>query len=109
MPEFSVFYSAFATALSWESITVILGGVLLGYIVGVIPGLNRAVAIAIAIPLTFYMSPYAAISFLIGLSKGTAAAVPSPPFFLTPLAKALLQQPAWTATRWHGMGAPEQH
>ncbi|EXJ11135.1 hypothetical protein D791_01921 [Nitrincola nitratireducens] len=38
MPEFSVFYSAFATALSWESITVILGGVLLGYIVGVIPG-----------------------------------------------------------------------
>ena len=73
MPEFSLLYSAFSTALSWESITVILGGVLLGYIVGVIPGLNRAVAIAIAIPLTFYMSPYAAISFLIGLSKGTAA------------------------------------
>ncbi|WP_151705265.1 tripartite tricarboxylate transporter permease [Nitrincola alkalilacustris] len=73
MPDFNAVSDAFAIALSWESIFVIFGGVLMGYIVGVIPGLNRSVAIAIAIPLTFYMSPYAAISFLIGLSKGTAA------------------------------------
>lgn len=64
---------AIGEALSISSLIGIGGGVLLGYIIGVIPGLNRSVAIAIAIPLTFYMSPFIAISFLIGLSKGTAA------------------------------------
>jgi putative tricarboxylic transport membrane protein len=73
MPELSAITGAFGDALTLHSIMVILGGVLLGYSVGVIPGLNRSVAIAIAIPLTFYMSAYAAIAFLIGLSKGTAA------------------------------------
>jgi putative tricarboxylic transport membrane protein len=73
MIGFDAILTSFGAAFTPHSIAVILGGVLLGYIVGVIPGLNRSVAIAIAIPLTFYMSAFAAIAFLIGLSKGTAA------------------------------------
>ncbi|WP_224750335.1 tripartite tricarboxylate transporter permease, partial [Halomonas sp. ML-15] len=73
MIGFDAILASFGAAFTIHSIAVILGGVLLGYIVGVIPGLNRSVAIAIAIPLTFYMSAFAAIAFLIGLSKGTAA------------------------------------
>ena len=41
-----------------------------GIVVGAIPGLNGPMAIAIAIPLTFVLSPLAAISFLVGINKG---------------------------------------
>ena len=46
-------------------------GVVIGIIVGAIPGLNGPMAIAVALPITFYMSPLAALAFLIGISKGS--------------------------------------
>lgn len=73
MLETDLIWISVQAALTPASLLAISGGVLTGYIVGVIPGLNRSVAIAVAIPLTFYMPALAAISFLIGLSKGTAA------------------------------------
>ncbi|WPZ32347.1 tripartite tricarboxylate transporter permease [Thalassobaculum sp. OXR-137] len=51
----------------------IIFGVLIGYIVGALPGMNRTTAIALAIPFTFTMPPAAALSFLIGINKGGAA------------------------------------
>lgn len=51
-------------------IAYIVLGVLLGYIVGALPGMNRTTAVAVAIPFTFTMSPAAALSFLIGINKG---------------------------------------
>ena len=45
-------------------------GVSIGIFVGAIPGLNSLMAIAIAIPITFYMSPLPAIAFLVGVNKG---------------------------------------
>lgn len=48
-------------------------GVLIGYIVGALPGMNRTTAIALAIPFTFTMPAAAALSFLIGINKGGAA------------------------------------
>ena len=42
----------------------------IGIVVGAIPGLNSVMAIAIAIPITFYMSPLPAIAFLVGVNKG---------------------------------------
>ncbi|MCF8479334.1 MAG: tripartite tricarboxylate transporter permease [Rhodospirillum sp.] len=51
----------------------IVFGVLLGYIVGALPGMNRTTAIALAIPFTFSMGPAVALSFLIGINKGGAA------------------------------------
>ncbi|WP_084536615.1 tripartite tricarboxylate transporter permease [Azospirillum halopraeferens] len=45
-------------------------GVLMGIMVGAVPGLNGPMAIAVAVPLTFYMTPLAAIAFLIGINKG---------------------------------------
>lgn len=48
-------------------------GVTLGYVVGVIPGLGKGTAVAIAIPLTYYISPVPAIAFLIGIAKGSTA------------------------------------
>ncbi len=61
--------SAFAPAnLAW-----ILFGVTLGYLVGALPGLGKGTATAVAIPLTFYLSPLAAIAFLVGIAKGSTA------------------------------------
>lgn len=51
----------------------LLAGLLIGYIVGVLPGLNRVAALAIALPFTYHLSPLAGIALLIGVSKGGTA------------------------------------
>ena len=43
-------------AFSLSILVVVFAGVLLGIVVGAIPGLNAPMAIAIAIPLTYYLS-----------------------------------------------------
>lgn len=45
-------------------------GIFAGIIIGAIPGLNAPMAIAIAVPLTYYMPTTAAIGFLVGINKG---------------------------------------
>lgn len=45
-------------------------GIFLGVIIGAIPGLNAPMAIAIAVPLTYYLPTTAAIGFLLGINKG---------------------------------------
>lgn len=51
----------------------VLGGVFIGYLVGALPGMNRATALALLMPFTVAMSPLAALCFLIGINKGGAA------------------------------------
>ena len=53
------------------NLVFIVLGVIIGIVVGAIPGLNGPMAIAVALPITFYMSPIAALAFLIGISKGS--------------------------------------
>ncbi len=57
-------------ALTLINILYVALGVFIGIFVGAIPGLNAPMAIAIAVPITFYMSPLAGIAFLIGINKG---------------------------------------
>ena len=59
-----------AQAFTPVTLGFVLFGVVLGIVVGAIPGLSSPMAIAIAVPLTFYMSPLAAIAFLLGVNKG---------------------------------------
>ena len=63
----------FADALRPEVVFFVFIGVLLGYFVGVLPGLNRPAALAIAVPLSYYMSPLSAVAFLIGIAKASGA------------------------------------
>ncbi len=65
-----VILSGLASALTIPNLALIALGVFVGIAVGAIPGLNGPMAIAIAIPLTFTLSPVAAISFLVGINKG---------------------------------------
>ncbi|MEM7346553.1 MAG: tripartite tricarboxylate transporter permease [Chloroflexota bacterium] len=62
-----------AEAFTISNILYITFGIILGYIVGAIPGLGKVTAAAIAIPLTFYMNPVSAIAFLVGISKGSTS------------------------------------
>lgn len=63
----------FGDALQFDVALFVLAGILLGYVVGVLPGLNRPAALAMAVPLTYYMSPLAAVAFLIGIAKASGA------------------------------------
>lgn len=47
----------------------ILAGAITGMVVGAIPGLTTAAAIAMVLPLTFFMEPLAALSFLYVIGK----------------------------------------
>jgi putative tricarboxylic transport membrane protein len=60
-------------ALRPDVVLFVLVGVLLGYVVGVLPGLNRPAALAIAVPLSYYMTPLSAVAFLIGIAKASGA------------------------------------
>lgn len=48
----------------------VVGGVAVGQFVGAVPGIGPVMAMAIAVPFTFVLSPLAAISFLVGVNKG---------------------------------------
>ncbi len=45
-------------------------GVFIGVFVGAIPGISSGIVMTLSIPLTYAMSPVAAIGFLIGVNKG---------------------------------------
>ncbi|MEM7777293.1 MAG: tripartite tricarboxylate transporter permease [Pseudomonadota bacterium] len=62
-----------ADAFSLSALTAVLGGILLGYLVGVLPGLSRPAALAVAVPITYSMAPISAIAFLVGVTKASAA------------------------------------
>ena len=63
----------FQAALAPGNLAWVTFGVALGYLVGALPGLGKGTATAVAIPLTFYLNPLAAIAFLVGISKGSTA------------------------------------
>ena len=66
-------------AITYWNVLLVAAGVTLGILVGAIPGLNGPMAIAIAVPATFYLEPITAIGFLVGIMKGSTVggAVPA--------------------------------
>jgi putative tricarboxylic transport membrane protein len=76
---FEALVAGFETALTFTNLLFILAGITLGIVIGVIPGLGSVTAMAVLIPITFYMSPLAAIAFLVGVNKGgtSGGAVPA--------------------------------
>jgi len=68
-----MFLQGAGDALTLSSIVSVIGGILLGYMVGVLPGLSRPAALSVAVPLTYSMTPIGAIAFLVGVTKASAA------------------------------------
>ena len=62
--------NGFAILFSSMVVLYLLGGVVLGIIIGVLPGLTATMGIALLIPLTYYVDPAAGLSLLIGIFAG---------------------------------------
>lgn len=60
------------TAFTWQNVVVVLIGVLVGNLIGVLPGLGSAGTIALLLPITFAMPPESAIIMLAGIFYGSA-------------------------------------
>src|SRR5215475_5874428 len=71
MDFLTLFGHGLLTALHPENVLFALIGCLLGQIIGVLPGIGSASAIAILIPVTFTLNPTAAIIMLAGIFYGT--------------------------------------
>jgi len=85
------------------SLLFLLGGVAVGVLIGAIPGINGPMAIALFIPITYYMTPLTAIGFLVGLNKGA--------FFGGAVSAVLLRTPGTpeaAATSWDGYPLTQQ-
>jgi putative tricarboxylic transport membrane protein len=61
----------FSVALSLENLAYCFIGVLVGTIIGVLPGIGPLAAIAMLLPLTFKLNPVAALIMLSGIYYGT--------------------------------------
>ena len=70
MDEIQSLLQGFAIALSWKNLALMFVGIILGVIIGVLPGLGGANGVAILLPLTFSMaqSPGGTTSAIILLS-----------------------------------------
>lgn len=79
MEMFQHLGAGFEAAFTLTNMMFICGGVTLGIIFGVTPGLGSVTALAILVPITFYFSPLAAIAFLVGVNKGgtSGGAIPA--------------------------------
>lgn len=61
----------FAILLSWQILLAIFGGMLLGLVIGVIPGMTAALGLAVILPLTFQMDALAALVLMTSVYTGS--------------------------------------
>jgi len=90
-------------AISPVSLMYVFTGVAIGVMIGAIPGINGPMAIALFIPITYYLTPLTAIGFLVGLNKGA--------FFGGAISAVLLRTPGTpeaAATAWDGYPLTQQ-
>jgi len=57
--------SGFAVLLDWHLLLLMLLGACIGMVFGILPGLSGMTALALLMPFTFTMDPYAALAFLL--------------------------------------------
>src|SRR3984885_2124083 len=60
----------FSVALSWQNLLYCFIGVLVGTLIGVLPGIGPLGTIAILLPITYNVSPVAAMIMLAGIYYG---------------------------------------
>lgn len=61
---------AAALLMRWDVMAMIAAGLTLGMLVGALPGFTTVMAMAIVLPISFFLDPILGIPFLIGVYKG---------------------------------------
>ncbi len=64
--------SGLLMVFTWSTITLMLTGVAIGFMVGILPGLGGPTTLALMLPFIFKMSPVEAFAFLLGMASVTA-------------------------------------
>nr|WP_233838544.1 tripartite tricarboxylate transporter permease [Paraburkholderia sp. ZP32-5] len=64
-------YHGFGIALQFQNLVWVIAGVLVGNLVGVLPGMGALSAISMLLPLTYPLSPVAAVLMLAGVFYGS--------------------------------------
>ena len=65
-----VFADAIAMLMRLDVLAMIAAGMVLGMLVGALPGFTTVMAMAIVLPISFFLEPILGIPFLIGVYKG---------------------------------------
>lgn len=70
---------AVGLTLDWQVWAYVCVGLVLGLVIGAIPGLTATMAVAVLLPIAFYLPPQVGIPFLIAITKGAfyAGAIPA--------------------------------
>lgn len=63
-------WSGLSVVFDPQIMGLILLGLVIGVVIGAIPGLNVPLAVAITLPITFYLEPVGGIAMLVGIYKG---------------------------------------
>jgi putative tricarboxylic transport membrane protein len=69
---FEAFINGLISVFTWPTFGFLLIGILVGFAVGILPGLGGAVTLALMLPFTFDMQPLQAFAFLLGMLSVTA-------------------------------------
>ena len=64
MDELNSLFQGFSVAMTWYNLGMMMIGIVLGVVIGVLPGLGGPNGVAILLPLTFTMAPTSAIIML---------------------------------------------
>src|SRR5829696_5272240 len=66
------FVEGLASVFRWPAFGLMLLGIVIGFAVGILPGLGGSVTLALMLPFTFNMTPVEAFAFLLGMLSVTA-------------------------------------
>lgn len=69
---FGVFISSLGEVLAWPTVGFMLLGMLIGFWVGILPGLGGGTTLALMLPFVFTMPPVTAFAFLLGMHSVTS-------------------------------------
>lgn len=59
--------NALASVFTWQSFSLMMIGVIIGFIIGILPGISAPTTLALMLPFTFKMQPVEAFAFLLGM------------------------------------------
>jgi TctA family transporter len=90
----------FGIALHWQNILYCFVGVLLGTLIGVLPGIGPIATISMLLPATFVLPPVSALIMLAGIYYGAQYGGSTTAILVNLPVKCLRWSPASTATRW---------
>src|SRR2546427_13074660 len=59
--------SGLAQVFTWTSFSLMMIGIIVGFIIGILPGISAPTTLALMLPFTFGMKPVEAFAFLLGM------------------------------------------